>query len=309
MTDDVVVAYRRPQALQLGLLIAVLRLPPDAGLVASGQIVAIAAGESGDADSGARTIGGQRSGDRMRNRRRVEIDQRGDGLVQESPIMTGEQHRSAPRQQDAAQIGRRVIVQMVRGLIEKQHVGGAQQQPGQRQPGALAAGDLAREAIGRQVVQAEACKHRSDPCVDIPSLEPLGVVQCLGVAGGRIVVVRIGSHLRCVTVHRRQDVARRCDRGLQRLCNGIARGERRVLVEQPNARSQPRSGIDRHRTRIGRQQPGDDPQQRRLARAVLADDAHPFVGGDHERDIGEYPAVGEGERDTVDAQMSPWQQR
>ena len=177
--------------------------------------------------------------------------------------------------QDGAGVGREVALQplhrlgveVVGGLVEQQQVGLLEQQLAQRHPAALATGEVVDERIGRRAAQRV---HRLvQPAVDVPGV---GVVE-LGLQvphlGDQGVLVGVGvAHLHVVVVeplHLALDVA---DGLLDVLQHGLALAQRRLLLQHADRGI----GVQDRVAVVGVVEPGHDLQQRRLARAVGADD-------------------------------------
>ncbi|MBN8880989.1 MAG: NUDIX domain-containing protein [Salana multivorans] len=300
--DRLLLAHAAAQTAQLGLLVAVAPLPPLARVEPRVQVGRVPAGEPDQTDPRAVAVPDQRSRHRVRDLARVEVDETGHGLVEERPVVRGEQNRTAPRGQHGTQVGDGVVVEMVRRLVEEQDVGLGQQQPGQRQPRELATRERRDGPVGGDVRQPEPGEHRGLARGEAPDVERLRALQGAGVPGGRRVVVGGGGQCARRVVELGLGVAHDGGRAGQRLGERDVGGERRLLVEEPDAGGRARAGHGGG-SGVRRQEAGRDAQERRLARAVLADEAEALAGRDHQVDVGEHAALAVGDGHAVEPEL------
>ena len=169
--------------------------------------------------------------------------------------------------------GHRLGVEVVRGLVEEQHVGRLQQQAAQGDPALLAAGE--RRDVGVARGQAQRVHRELDLLVEVP--EVLGVdlvLQPRELVGGFVRVV--GRDLLVAL----QDLPLLRHRLLDVLEDVLAGVELRLLGQVADARALGGEGL------AGEVlvHPGHDPQERRLAGPVRAEDADLGVAVEGEPD-------------------------
>ena len=193
----------------------------------------------------------------------VELEDPAGDVVEEVAVVRDGDDRALVLGEVLLEPRHRLGVEVVGGLVQQQQVGRAQQQPAERHAAALAAGELADVGVGRgqaqrvhRVFQA-ACRgsrrRRRRSCAWMLA-ELLG--RLLGVVGGQLVEAveqRLGLGDAVL------DVA------LARPCSRPAGAPARASRRSPPARARLAAVllID----------PGHDPQQRGLARAVVAEHA------------------------------------
>ncbi|GFZ93064.1 hypothetical protein GCM10011359_23070 [Nesterenkonia alkaliphila] len=79
-------------------------LPVFTSIQACIEVFGIRPGEPGEADTRSGAILQQRCGNLVGERRGIDIDQRGDRLVQERPVVAGDEHWSSPGLKDGAEV-------------------------------------------------------------------------------------------------------------------------------------------------------------------------------------------------------------
>ncbi len=171
-------------------------------------------------------------------------------------------HAARELLEEALQPGDRLGVEVVGGLVEQQHVGRLQQQAAEGHPPPLAARQLRDIGVARG--QAQRVHRDLDLPVEVPQVAGVDLVLQPCELVGRLVGV-VGRDLLVA----RQDLALGGDRLLDVLQHGLARVEHRLLRQVADARAV-------RGERLAREvlvDPGHDPQQRRLARAVRPEDA------------------------------------
>ena len=182
------------------------------------------------------------------------------------------------------QPGQPVEVQVVGRLVEQEYVVAAEQERGKASPRGLAAGQPSHLVV-RAHPQAEPGNDRVRPLVQVraakckPPLQPAGV----GVLSAR----RAGGERARGCLHR---VVRRGHTGApgKELPHRLARAAVRLLRQVPD-RGVRRA--DRHRALLRGAQPGQHPQQRRLAGTVHADQADDVARADDQVKTGEQHAI------------------
>ena len=178
------------------------------------------------------------------------------------------------------QPGDRLGVEVVGGLVEQQQVGRAQQQPAERDAAALAAGERRDVGVGRR--QAQRVHRVFELRVEVPGVGRvdlgLEVAELLGglvgVVGGELVEAveqRLGLGDAVLDVA--LDVLRLVQVGL--------------LLEHPDGGA----GRERGLAAVLLVDAGHDPQQRRLAGAVVAEHADLRARVEGERDVVEHRLV------------------
>ena len=151
----------------------------------------------------------------------------------EPAVVGDDDERARPAVEQVLERGQRVDVEVVRRLVEQQDVRALHQQPHELEPAALAAGEVAHRRPRAVAAEAEAVAQQR---------------------GGDLLPVA---------------ERRLAADGLERLEHAQVAGDlRRVLGQQ----REPHRGAALDRARVRRQLPGEQPQQRRLARAVDADE-------------------------------------
>ena len=226
---------------------------------------------------------------------RVEVDERGRDLVEERPVVAREDDRPAPAAQLGAQRLHRGIVEVVGRLVEHERVRPTQQEGHERDAAALTSRDGTERRRERDARHAETVEQGIPARVQAPQLRPLGGSERRGVLvrsrGPRTEVARRG--LECAL-----DRAQRGDGVLEDGRDRLARIVDDLLGEVAD----PRGSL--HATVVGLIDPGEDAQQGRLARAVLADQAEPRARRCDEIDAVEDEASVEGAREAERAQSS-----
>ena len=207
-------------------------------------------------------------------------------------------------QHAAAEVGHQPLelvapahVQMRLGLVEQQHVGSPRQAGGERHELALAAAELARRALERRRGEPELAQVH-------PGLALHAVAADLRPAGEQPLLARERPRHR-VEIARERRVGEAglggVQVGLERRDLGPGREhgrQRRALVARDllgqERVHEPAPADDL--ARVGMLEPGEDPQQRRLAAPVGPEHADPRAGGQLEVQPVEHAAAAEGLR-------------
>jgi hypothetical protein len=173
---------------------------------------------------------------------------------------------------------------VVARLVEQDGALGVVQRAGEPQPVALAGREVAQRGRLREggVEQVEPVEQ---PPARVPRLQLLGRGERGGVAlagVGQLLRERVGGALQLV-----EGGARAAQRVVDQRRDGRLRRRGQLLLDQ---RAAGRAGDG---AGVGRQRAGEQPQQRALAGAVVADDREPLAGADGERDAVDDAALAE----------------
>ena len=204
----------------------------------------------------------------------AELPDAGDGRVEERPVVRGDQQRAGAPAQVLLEPLDGVDVEVVRGLVQHEQVRVGDDEPGEGRPGLLAARERRRRAQPLVPREPEARERLVDPLVQrvaAKDVEPVLEVRVPGPGGVPVVLepLQLDGH----RLEVRGAVADGCPQVRRRHERLV---EVRLLAQQPEAQSSPPG----HGAAVGLVAAGHDPQQRRLAGAVGADEADPLAGGD-----------------------------
>ena len=192
--------------------------------------------------------------------------------------MRDRDHRSGRREDESLQLFEAGKVQVVCGLVEEQNIETAQQDRGECSPCELTAAQsrhLNIEPVGQH---ADVGADLTHACVEVGATEREKVVER----------VRILVHQRWIGGEPLRPVVERVAGFLYPRATSQVRGERltgaaiRFLGQQADGRAR-RDPF--HASGIREFSAGQDPEQRRLADPVRADNPHPLAGGDAQRDV------------------------
>ena len=216
---------------------------------------------------------------------RLEREDRVARRAEQVAVVADQQHRLARRGDPRLELQLGGDVEEVVGLVEQQHLRLALEQDVEHEPLALAARELRRRA------PADVVERRADdpPARRVPL--PLELVAAeLGPVRDRLAEphagpggVRAGVELALRGEHPRPGVAQPRGRRLQQQ---LAHGAARVRPDA-DVLGHVREGPDVDVALRGRQLPGEDAEQRRLADAVGTHQPDVLPGGDLERDLAE----------------------
>ena len=182
-------------------------------------------------------------------------------------------------QQEALEAVEPVEVEVVRRLVEQQHVEAREEDRSEREPGRLPAGELRRRPVEVDV-EAELGADGACARVEVAAAERQEPVERerVRLAGGGI--RREGGGEVGERPLRLRDPGAAREVAADRLVRPYVRLLRQVADRQRRRRA-------RHRPRVGGLEPRCEPEQRRLAHAVRADEAEALLGADRQRDVGE----------------------
>ena len=210
----------------------------------------------------------------------VELEDPAGDVVEEVAVVGDDQDRAGIVAQMAFEPRHGFRIEMVGRLVEQQQVRLVEQQPAQRDAAALAARELGDIGVVRRTAQRV---HRLiDLAVEIPQALRLDLVLQLGhLVGGLVGIVRrqlvVAVEDRLLLGDAFHDV----------LAHRLGRIELRLLLEVADARALGDPGL----AVIVLVDPGHDPQQRRLARAVDAEHADLRIRVEREVDVIEHLPV------------------
>ncbi len=198
-----------------------------------------------------------------------------DGDVEEVAVVRHQDDRARIGAEELLEPVPRLEVEMVRRLVEQQHVRALEEQAGERDPHLPAAAELADVSLEVRLAKAEPREHRLGAALEIVAT---AVVPLL--AGGGILLhqlrVAVGAR-----VGGFQPVLEIATTKLERV-DLVERGQRRD-EHGPAARADDllrqvadgRSLLEANLASVGLDEPGNDAKERRLAGAVGAGQARP----------------------------------
>ncbi len=165
-------------------------------------------------------------------------------------------------------------VEVVGRLVEQQQVGSAEQQPAERDAAPLATGELGDVGVRRR--QPQRVHRRFEHLVEVPGVGGVDpVLEARELGGGLVGVV----HRQLVEAV--EQVAKLTNAVLDVAAHVLVGVELRLLLEHPDGRVRMQGGL----AAIAVVEPGHDPQQRRLAGAVVAEHADPGARVEAQRDV------------------------
>ncbi len=211
----------------------------------------------------------------------VELEDPAGHVVQEVAVVRDRHDRAPIVLQVALQPPNRLRVQVVGRLVEQQQVGLAQQQPAQRHPASLPARQRRHVRVRRRAAQRV---HRDlERRVEVPAVDRVDLLLDLGeLVRGLVGVV----HRQLVEpIEKRPDLGHALLDVAAHVLGGV---QPRLLLEQPDRRA---GGQLRLPIELGLD-PGHDPQQRRLAGAVVAEHADLRAREERQRDVREHFLIG-----------------
>ncbi|KON73475.1 hypothetical protein M768_11070 [Cellulosimicrobium cellulans F16] len=193
----------------------------------------------------------------------------------------------------------RVVVEVVRRLVEQQRAGLTHQQRGEPEPRPLPARERADGAAGDAVdVESQAGERARGARVGVPHLRELGPVEGARV---RLLDPRAGPRDGPRAVRAREGEGRLLELALdrpdagQRVVDDRTHGRRRrvgeLLVQEPEVVGPGHGPV------VGRERAREHAQQGGLADAVLADETRAVAGVDGEVDAAQHGTAREGHAD------------
>ena len=211
----------------------------------------------------------------------VELEDPAGDVVEEVAVVGDGDDRALVLGQVLLEPRDRLGVEVVGGLVQQQQVGRAQQQPAERHAPALAAGERAHVGVRRR--QAQRVHRVFELRVEVPGvggvdlrLDPAELLGgLLGVVGGQLVEAveqRLGLG---------DAVLARCP------CTSLLSSSCGSCSSIPTVAP----GASAASPRYSWSTPGHDPQQRRLARAVVAEHADLRARVERQRDVVEHRLV------------------
>ena len=217
---------------------------------------------------------------------RLDVENVIGHVFEERAVVADEHHRLVRRLEILLEPARGLEIQMVRRLIEKKHICRRDELARETDASALAAAQPLERARARiHGIEPEAVEHGIHAWRDrvaALALEPLQVVR---VSREHLLAHRLAelSHLRRLIGQRllqREKLGKLPRRGLP---NRLRIAEVAVLLEKRD----PKAGLTRDHASRRLHLAGDQLEERRLSRAVAADDSPSLACGNREGDIGE----------------------
>ena len=210
----------------------------------------------------------------------VELEDPAGDVVEEVAVVGDRDDRALVLGQVLLEPGHRLGVEVVGGLVQQQQVGRAQQQAAERHAPALAAGERAHVRVRRR--QAQGVHRVFELGVEVPRVGRFDLRLDLAELLGRLLGV-VGRQL-VEAVEQRLGLG---DAVLDVALDVLALVQLRLLLEHPDGRARRERGL----AAVLLIDPRHDPQERRLARAVVAEHADLRAGVERERDVVEHRLV------------------
>ena len=210
----------------------------------------------------------------------VELEHPRDGAREEGAVVGDDHGAAGALGHEPLEPREAVEVEVVGRLVEQQDVEAAEQDGRQRRARGLPAGERRRLEVEQGGIEPEVAQDRLGPRLEVRAAQPEPRLERVRVAlrGARRVLRAISSAAACDARVGAGDAGPPREVVLQPL-PGRAVG----LLRQVAGRA--RGELDAAAVRPV--EPGEQPQQRRLARAVRTDDAEHVAGRDRHRDAGE----------------------
>ena len=191
---------------------------------------------------------------------------------------------------------------MVGGLVQHQQLRLGQQKPRQTESGLFTAGEQIRGLVFAAPRKAQTGQHALNPAGPLVAAGVLEAVHQPGVGLGELVesdgiVVlfgHLGLHIAQLALH----FAHRFEHALQLLLDGQVTLDVRVLSQHAHARAL----HQRNRARVRLHHAGDQPEQRRFAAAVYADQPHAAARLKRQVHVLQHGVHGEGFGDILQGQ-------
>ena len=201
-----------------------------------------------------------------------DLDHAIDRPVEEVAIVRDEHDARGEPAEKALEPRQPGEVEVVRRLVEEEHVEASEQDRGERRPRCLSAGEAPQLAVGA-AAEPDVVEHRSGAGVEVLAAEREVAIECIRVGGRKLVLVREPPGQ---VVHLLLGGA---DPGTPRevAADGLAGTGLELLRQVAD-----RAGAD-HTSGVRCLEAREHAQQGRFADAVRADDADPVAGGDDER--------------------------
>jgi hypothetical protein len=115
----------------------------------------------------------------------LELEDPGDRVVEEPPVVRDHQHLAGEAEQECLQPGQAVEVEVVGRLVEQQHGRAGEQHAGQQRPRRLAAAEPAERRVERDVRDAERRPRAVELGLQRPAAERAVALLRLAVRGQR----------------------------------------------------------------------------------------------------------------------------
>src|SRR5450830_59044 len=200
----------------------------------------------------------------------IELENPAGDVVEEVAVVRDGDDGARELLQELLEPCHRLGVEMVRGLVEEEHVVLLEEEAAERHAAPFAARNLRDVRVGGRA--AERVHRGLQRAVQIPAVRGFDGVLHLAVLGHDLVHLGVRqalAHLLAQLVEPREQLLDRSDAFLDVLENGLLRIELRVLREIPDARPLGRERLARELL----VDPRHDAEHRRLTRAVEPEDA------------------------------------
>ncbi len=220
----------------------------------------------------------------------VELQHAGRHRLQEPAVVGDEDHGGVDLHDRALQPLDRLDVEVVRGLVQQQHVGPRHQRARQRRARELAAREAHERPRELLLADAETAQHALHPGAPGVAAGPLESRLRLLVRPHHLVAVVAGGHAGLQGGQVGLGPAGRLHALADVLLQRQVPAERRPLVVEGHGRAARHA--DRAAVRV--EPAGEDPEQRRLALAVAPDDGQALAGLNAEGDVGQHVTCPEG---------------
>ena len=217
----------------------------------------------------------------------IELEDPAGDVVEEVPVVRDRDDGALVVGEEALEPEDGLGVEVVRRLVEQQQIGCAQQEPAERNASALTARQRRHVAVAFR--QPQRVHRVVELRLELPRAAAVDLVLHLRLLGEQRVEVgvRLGE-LRGDLVEAVEQVAHLAHAVLDVLAHRLGGIELGLLLEQADRRVRRELGDARGRLFLARH----DPQQRRLARAVRAEDADLRAGEERERDVRQHLPFG-----------------
>ncbi len=210
----------------------------------------------------------------------VELKDPAGDVVEEVTVVGDREHGSRVTGQMLLQPGDALGVQMVRGLVQQEQIGGFEQELAQRDPAPFSAGESGHVGVAGR--QAQRVHRLVELAVELPGvrrLDPVDEGRLLGEEGVEVRVRR--GHLLVDLLVPGEDRADLPDAVLDVAADVLRLVQRRFLREHADGGA----GAQRRVPVARLVKTSHDFEQRRLARAVRTDDADLRAGQERQADV------------------------
>src|SRR5690625_5773563 len=120
--------HRASKTVEFRLFFQVLTLPAPPLLSPEREVIAVGARIPGAANARARPVLTERICNRVRERRRIKVDEGGRALLVEGRIVASHEHRPWPSREHGDKVSRSGVIEMVCRFVQEQDIRSAKQQ-------------------------------------------------------------------------------------------------------------------------------------------------------------------------------------